>query len=208
MSKENEPAPLVPEVPSVVPGDRETKKTPFSVTDMIEDIKYEVASFTTVGAVVGVSTGFYMGDLAALYGYTYGFGAGVFGVSYFGGNHLLKHFRGKNDVYNPVISGTTTGMLLGLRNGPKRAIPFALLGGAFGFLYDRMGTAMFNVTRKIWLAHRTELVNEPAKVFTHMKRTPPPREGVPEKFRFNEWNWDKKKDQQQPPSAGEGATPR
>lgn len=170
--------------------DRATKPVKsFSPMVMIEDIKYKVASFTTVGAVIGAAQGFYMGDLAALYGYTYGFGSGVFGVSYFGGNHLLKHFRGTDDIYNPIISGTSTGMLLGLRNGPKRALPFALMGGVFGFFYDRMGTAVFNVTRQIWLSHRTELVYEPAKVFTQMKRTPPPREGVPEKYRFNEWNW-------------------
>ena len=110
------------------------------------------------------------------------------GVSFFGSKYLLNHFRQKDDIYNSVVAGSTTGMIMGMRHGPKRALPLVVLGGFSGYMYTRMGTAIYNVTRRMWLSHRVELEYEAPKSYSQSRRIPPPRENVPEKYRFEEWN--------------------
>ena len=89
-------------------------KSEFTFMNFIHSIQYEVASFAAFGGALGLAKGFYMGDLAALYGYTYSFGCGIYGVSFFGGNYALKHFRKKDDIYNPVISGSASAIVLSI----------------------------------------------------------------------------------------------
>ena len=60
---------------------------------------------------LAVSVGYYVGDLMALYGYTYGLGLGFSSTFFYGGVYGLKKLRQSDDVYNYVASGTANASL-------------------------------------------------------------------------------------------------
>lgn len=164
-------------------------KEVFNFQEYIQAIKYPVAASVVAGGTVGGIRGFYLGDMGMLFGYSMGFTAGLFGVSFFSTEYLLKKYRKKEDAFNSAIAGGTSGMLLTISKGPKRAIPIGMVTSIAGYVYYTVGNSLFSFSRSLWLQHRTELLNVAPKVFSQTRKIPPPREGVPEKYRFNEWNW-------------------
>ena len=76
-----------------------------SYSSAIEYISYKIPASVLSGSVIGLTTGYYAGDMLALYGYTYAFGFGLVSTSYFGGTYCLRHLRKKDDYINHAISG-------------------------------------------------------------------------------------------------------
>ena len=166
----------------------------FDFNEYIKSIKYPVVASVVTGGAAGGIRGFYLGDMGMLFGYSMGFTAGLFGVSFFSTDYFLKKYRKKDDIWNPTIAGGTSGMLLTISKGPKRAIPLGLVASIAGYAYYSIGNTLYDFSRSLWLQHRTELLNIAPKIFSQTRKIPPPREGVPEKYRFNEWNWKNDKD--------------
>ena len=104
-----------------------------------------VANSTIGGGLIGASSGYYMGNMAARLGLSWAVGGGCLGFQFFGGVLALKTLRGEDDLRNYAISGSFASLSLGkylelVGSVPKHSLTKNLqimfFGSLFGIVYD------------------------------------------------------------------------
>ena len=72
-------------------------------------MQYKVPVAISVGGLSGSAFGYYVGDMMALYGYSYAFGLGIGTTAFYSGTFILRSVRKKDDVFNYGASGFFNG---------------------------------------------------------------------------------------------------
>jgi len=151
-SKAAPPAPLPPTPPPPPPP----PSFPLDFTTAREDLEDKVPTAVAVGAVAGVARGYYVGDVAALYGYSAAFGLGMASTAFYGTAYLLRYARQREDLSNYTLSGSITGFwaLAGLKRTLPAGLLGALVGAAVGTSVKVGGDWLYDTSREAWLSHR------------------------------------------------------
>jgi hypothetical protein len=137
-----------------------------------EFLQYRIPVFATVSGIAGASVGYHIGDMAALYGYSYFFSSGLFASGFFGGAYLLRSARQKDDYVNYMLSGgCNVGLITTLIYAPKRGLIRAAPLGVAGFVGGAMvgaaykvgGDAVYGLCRDTWRSHRERMLSAQEK---------------------------------------------
>lgn len=124
------------------------------------------------GGLYGVTTGYYMGEIAAMRGFTMAFSGAGLAAMYFTGVEVLRLKRGCDDEINHAISGSLTcGSILPLMSSNRipmiKAASVGVVAGAlFGIAYKYCSGVMYRWGREQWIRHRyhAEYVSRPRVV--------------------------------------------
>jgi len=118
-------------------------------------LQVRVPSSIFCGGVAGASIGYYVGDMMALYFYTYALGAGFVSTAFYGTTYMLRVARQQDDVFNYAVSGgvNSAWMITGLA-GLRKGVLGGLFGVAAGAAYKVGGDLFFDMSRTAWLQHR------------------------------------------------------
>ena len=139
-------------------------------------IKYKVLCSSVGGGLYGTSIGYLLGDMAVLYGYTYGIGIGFVTWGFYSTAYASSLIRQKDDIFNHTISGALCGGLFGSSMyGTKRA-PLALLGGAaLGAGMKVIGDIWYEKARVSWINARIyqNEVSKPKTILVRRLSFPP-----------------------------------
>lgn len=158
---------------------------PMSFEGYSEYLKYKLCTIAAVGGTVGLSSGHYVGNLAAYRGYTYAFKGTMFGCAFFSTAYLLNNVRKKDDYINyGIAGGVNSAWMVARLYGPKRGAFAGLAGLVGGAIYKIGGTALYDHARESWVEYR-RYVLETSIIRQVQPRKPsqfPPRDGTPEKY--------------------------
>lgn len=143
----------VPEVAIVLPASPRYDLSVSSARDYLET-RVPVGFF--LGGLTGVASGYYVGELAGLYGYSGAFGVGMASTAFYGTNFLLRYARQQDDVYNYAASGCLNGfwIVAGLSRSGPRGLAGAACGSLAGAGVKLGGDWLFATSRSAWLNHR------------------------------------------------------
>lgn len=121
------------------------------------------------GGLIGVSSGYYMGNMAARLGMSWAVAGGCLGAQFFGGVLALKTLRGTDDLRNYAISGSFAALSLGkylelVGSVPKHSVTKNLqimfFGSLFGMVYELSENFVYGNSREFWLQTRAHLKYE------------------------------------------------
>ena len=101
---------------------------PISLESYRDYLSAKILFATGTGSLIGVSSGFYMGDMMALYGYSYALGFGVSSTAYFSGTYALRYLRKEDDYINHGVSGFVNGGWMTAAFGGIRKGVFGAIG--------------------------------------------------------------------------------
>lgn len=130
---------------------------------------YRVVNSTIAGGLIGLSSGYYMGNMAARLGISWAVAGGCGGLQFFGGVLALKTLRQEDDLRNYAISGSFAGLSLGkylelVGSVPKHSLTKNLqimfFGSIFGIVYDLSEKFIYGNSREFWLQTRAQLKYE------------------------------------------------
>ena len=109
-----------------------------------------------VGGLLGVTRGYYVGELAAMYGYSGAFGLGMCSTAFYGTAYLLRHARQRDDMTNFALSGSINGLwvVAGVTRSLPRGLVGAAVGAAVGAGVKVGGDWIYETSREAWLSHR------------------------------------------------------
>ena len=124
-----------PSSPSPPPGSSSSsaapssgEEFPISLESYRDYLSAKILFATGTGSVIGISNGFYMGDMMALYGYSYALGFGVSSTAYFSGTYALRYLRKEDDYINHGVSGFVNGGWMTAAFGGVRKGVFGAIG--------------------------------------------------------------------------------
>lgn len=142
--------------------------------DLSEYMSNRVGGAVAVCSVIGASIGYYLGDKTSLMFYSYGMRSAVASSSFFLANYSLQVIRDKDDVYNNLIAGVTTGSLLSFSR--KMSVGNTLMkfttGAVGGGIYYYLGNYLYDTSRNAWISHRRHtLENSKVKKIQRVKPT-------------------------------------
>ena len=100
----------------------------FSIESYRDYVSTKVLLATATGSAIGVSSGYYIGDMMALYGYSYALGFGFGSTAYFSGTYVLKNLRKRDDYINHGLSGFFNGAWMVTAFGGVRKGVFGAIG--------------------------------------------------------------------------------
>ena len=133
-------------------------------SNYLDYLSPKVLPFTSIGAIIGGSRGYIIGDLAALYFYSHGSMFGAMGVSFYSTIYGLRYVRQQNDLTNYAISGTITGGMTSVALSGVRGIPFGFIFGAiFGSAYFTAGNYLYDSAKNGWLLSRKNALTDSNK---------------------------------------------
>lgn len=104
-----------------------------------------------IASALGATTGYYLGDKAALYFYTSGIWLGAASFSFFSTVYGLKELRKADDCYNYSAAGAFTGLLMVRREKKPLGVG---IGAMIGLGYYFGSTFIYQQTREMWLTRR------------------------------------------------------
>ncbi len=115
----------------------------------------KVPGSVLVGGLTGFTTGFYIGESAALYTAAYAAGAGLGTTALLAGTYGMRQIRQKDDAFNFIVSGAFNGawIVTGLA-GKKRGVAGAVVGAAAGLLLKVGGDSLYDTGRTAWIKYR------------------------------------------------------
>jgi len=153
------PAPQIQEdlVPPTAPGTTAVEMSyPLDIASAQQYLERKVPLAVSMGGVIGLARGYYVGDLAAFYGYTTALGMGMGCTAFYGTAYLLRHARQKDDIQNFVLSGGITGLWVaaGVTRSLPRGVVGAVVGAAVGTGIKMGGDWLYDSSREAWVAHR------------------------------------------------------
>lgn len=128
-----------------------------------------VANSTIGGGLIGLSSGYYIGNMAGRLGLSWAIAGGCLGFQFFGGVLALKTLRQEDDMRNYAISGSFASLSLGkylelVGSVPKHSLTknlqIMLFGSIFGIVYDLSEHWVYGNSREFWLQTRAHLKYE------------------------------------------------
>jgi hypothetical protein len=171
------------------PESESDNKTRFVSTYYLEARNYmfsRVVNSSIGGGLIGSSSGYYMGNMAARLGLSWAVAGGCLGFQFFGGVLALKTLRKEDDLRNYAISGSFASLSLGkylelVGSVPKHSLTKNLqimfFGSLFGIVYDLSESWVYGNCREGWLQTRAQLKFESAhREFVRPKSRPLSRE--------------------------------
>lgn len=144
---------------------RNEKKVDLSFQEFKKYAQYKVFAPTMSAFVFGATRGYYLGDLAIPYAYTYGLGMTFGATLFYCGTYLLSNIRGEDDLVNHASSGLVTGGWLSmvLLKSHKSVLIGAGVGTVIGGMYKLTGDWFYDTTRNQWLKSQKYSLDNPKK---------------------------------------------
>ena len=145
-----------------------------------------VVNSTISGGLFGLSSGYYIGNIAVRLGMSWAVIGGCLGFQFFGGVLALKTLRQQDDLRNYAVSGSFAGLSLAkylelVGSVPKhtltRNLQIMLFGSISGIIYKLSENWLYDNSREYWLQTRAQLKYESEhKSFRRPPSRPLPRE--------------------------------
>lgn len=147
--------------------------------------KDRIIPCASIGGLLGLSSGYFIGDLGLRLGTAWTIAGGVIGFQYFTTTLLLKLIRNKDDVSNYGISGGLTTITaikyLELSNIIPKShfssnIGAIVIGISAGMLYKFTESSFFELLRETWISRRHYLKHVSKPILTTPRKGVIPRE--------------------------------
>lgn len=139
-------------------------------TEFIDYLSKRSFNSFLAGSIAGASIGYYLEGKTALYLYTYGISAGIFGSGFFTVVYFSRNIRNTDDVWNYSIAGGITGGLANAVNPVlrlRRGMMGLCIGAVAGAAYNLTTSWMYRSSRAAWLNNRRYILRNSVERSPH-----------------------------------------